>query len=99
MNKSALRAELVARARDVIFASGIRRYGRCGKRRTRFRSSSSAVSDPVAAGLVTSLERPGGNITGVSLLCKRRSEQMAGVAQTSSLPETASHYARLNTRT
>ena len=41
--------------------------GRRRPRRRRFPSSCSAV-DPVAAGFVTSLARPGGNITGVLIL-------------------------------
>src|SRR5215467_13856045 len=62
----ALAAELVSHKVAVILASG-------GQRPTRAAQAASStipivftiVSDPVAAGLVASLNRPGGNVTGV----------------------------------
>ena len=64
----ALAAELVQRKVDVILA-----FGTDATRAARGATSSipivmGAVSDPVASGFVTSLARPGGNVTGTSLL-------------------------------
>ena len=61
-------AELVALAPDVILASGsLGRGGRCYRRPAPCRSCSCIVADPVGAGFVDSLARPGGNITGFTL--------------------------------
>ena len=58
-------AELVALAPDVMLAQRHRDRERCCKRRPApFRSYSSIVVDPVGAGFVESLARPGGNATG-----------------------------------
>ena len=63
----ALAAELVRRQVAVIVASGIRlRHWRPRPRRRRLPSSSLTGSDPVRDGLVASLARPGGNLTGVN---------------------------------
>ena len=65
----ALAADLVGRKVDVIVATAapLRRSRRKAQPR-RSRSSSLSGGDPVAAGLVASLARPGGNLTGVSIL-------------------------------
>ena len=65
----ALAADLVGRKVNVIVDQRWRRQRwRRRARPRRSRSSSSVGGDPVAAGLVASLARPGGNITGVSFL-------------------------------
>jgi putative ABC transport system substrate-binding protein len=64
----ALAAELVALKVDVIVAGG-NSLARAAKQATRtLPIVFAAVSDPVASGLVTSLARPGGNVTGASIL-------------------------------
>ena len=65
---SALAAELVALKVDVIFAGGTP-HALAAKQATRtVPIVFTGVSDPVTDGLVTSLARPGGNVTGLSLL-------------------------------
>jgi ABC-type uncharacterized transport system substrate-binding protein len=65
----ALAAELVALKVDVIFAVGGTRSALAAKQATRtLPIVFAAVGDPVASGVVTSLARPGGNVTGLSLL-------------------------------
>jgi ABC-type uncharacterized transport system substrate-binding protein len=65
---SALAAELVALKLDVILAAGTPQ-ALAAKQATRTVPIVFAgVSDPVTSGLVTSLARPGGNVTGSSLL-------------------------------
>ena len=60
-------AELVRLKVDVIFASGGQQPALAAKRATTtIPVVMVAVADPVASGLVTSLARPGGNITGPS---------------------------------
>ena len=66
----ALAAELVRRQVAVIVATGGRRCRRSRPRRQprRSPSSSSSRDDPVRLGLVASLARPGGNLTGINFL-------------------------------
>ena len=62
-----LAADLVRRQVAVIVAPGGTPRPSRPKRRPRpFRSSSASGTDPVEVGLVASLNRPGGNVTGVS---------------------------------
>jgi ABC-type uncharacterized transport system substrate-binding protein len=65
----ALAAELVALKVDVIVAAAGNNVTLAAKQATRtLPIVFAAVSDPVASGLVTSLARPGGNVTGASIL-------------------------------
>jgi putative tryptophan/tyrosine transport system substrate-binding protein len=63
----ALAAELVALKVDVILAGGGTGAARVAKQATRtIPIVFAAAGDPVGSGLVTSLARPGGNVTGLS---------------------------------
>jgi putative tryptophan/tyrosine transport system substrate-binding protein len=65
----ALAAELVARKVNVIVASGGTPSARAAKQAdSRIPVVFTAVSDPVAAGLIDSLARPGGHVTGFSIM-------------------------------
>src|SRR5712692_7420435 len=65
----ALAAELLALKVDVIFAAGGTRAALAAKQATRTLPIVFAgAADPVTSGLVTSLARPGGNVTGLSNL-------------------------------
>jgi len=65
----ALAAELVALKVDVIVATGGTLAALAAKQATRtLPIVFTAVADPVTSGLVTSLARPGGNVTGLSIL-------------------------------
>ena len=62
----ALAAELVALKVDVILAEGGTLGPRVAQQATRTIPIVFAAGDPVGSGLVTSLARPGGNVTGLS---------------------------------
>jgi putative ABC transport system substrate-binding protein len=62
----ALAAELVALNVDVIFAAGTRHVLAAQQATRTIPIVFADVADPVASGFVTSLARPGGNITGLS---------------------------------
>jgi hypothetical protein len=64
----ALAAELVALKVDVIVASGRLAALAAQQATGTLPIVFSPAADPVASGLVTSLTRPGGNVTGLSLL-------------------------------
>ena len=64
----ALAAELVALKVDVILAEGGTLGPRVAQQATRTIPIVFAAGDPVGSGLVTSLARPGGNVTGLSSL-------------------------------
>jgi putative ABC transport system substrate-binding protein len=65
----ALAAELVALKVDVIFVGGATPSALAAKQATRtIPIVFAAIPDPVSSGLVTSLARPGGNVTGLSAL-------------------------------
>ncbi len=65
----ALAAELVALKVDVIFVGGATPSALAAKQATKtIPIVFAAIPDPVSSGLVTSLARPGGNVTGLSAL-------------------------------
>ena len=65
----ALAAELVALKVDVIFVGGATSFALAAKQATKtIPIVFAAAPDPVGSGLVTSLARPGGNVTGLSAL-------------------------------
>ena len=64
----ALAADLVGRQADVIVANGGRSVVRAAKSATSTIPIVFAIGDAVGEGLVASLARPGGNLTGVSFL-------------------------------
>ena len=72
--------ELVASKVDVIVTLGYP-PALAAKRETTLPVVAIAAGDPVAAGLVNSLARPGGNLTGVSDVASELTSQAHGVSQ------------------
>ncbi|HWT80717.1 MAG TPA: ABC transporter substrate-binding protein, partial [Candidatus Methylomirabilis sp.] len=64
----ALAADLVQRKVDVILTAGTESTDAARKATTTIPIVMAAVGDPIAASFIASLARPGGNITGASLL-------------------------------
>ena len=75
-------AELVALAPDVILASGSATVGPLLQATRSVPIVFTNVPDPVGAGFVNSLARPGGNATGFILVGICHERKMAGAAQT-----------------
>ena len=74
-------AELVALAPDVILAHGASTVGPLLQATRTVPIVFPIVSDPVAAGFVESLARPGGNATGFTSVRIQHQREMAGTAQ------------------
>src|SRR5207248_23153 len=74
----AVAAELVQLKVDLIVAGGYLAIQAAKQATSTIPIVMAAVGDPVGAGLVASLARPGGNVTGISLLfigmCAKRVE-------------------------
>ena len=80
-----LAAELVRLKVDIIVVAGGDTVIRAAKNATKTIPivMAGAGSDPVEAGLVESLARPGGNVTGITNLSQRTRREAAGAAQRS----------------
>ena len=74
-------AELVALAPDVILAAGAAAVGPLLQATRTVPIVFVSVADPVGAGFVESLARPGGNATGFMHVRIRHEREMAGAAQ------------------
>ena len=74
-------AELVALAPDVILAGGVSTLGPLLQATRTVPVVFVHVADPVGAGFVASLARPGGNATGFHPVRIRYRREMAGAAQ------------------
>ena len=73
--------ELVAMQPDVIFALGRPTTAALQNETHTIPIVFTYVIDPIGAGFIASLARPGGNITGILGLRRRHGRQMAGYAQ------------------
>ena len=67
--------------RTSSWLTAARPWRRCCRRPAPCRSCSRMVADPVGAGFVDSLARPGGNATGFMTFRVRHEREMAGAAQ------------------
>ena len=76
-----LAAEVVALAPDVILASGSPAVGALQQTTRTVPIVFATAGDPVGAGFVDSLSRPGGNITGFAVFEYTIGGEMAGAAQ------------------
>ena len=83
-------AELVALAPDVILASGSSTVAPLLQATRTVPIVFTHVADPVGAGFVESLARPGGNATGFITVRIRHQREMAGAAQARSRRRDAS---------
>jgi putative ABC transport system substrate-binding protein len=101
-----LAAELVRLNVDVILALGTPVARAAQRATTTIPIVFWAVADPIEAGLVTSLARPGGNLTGLTILAPEQSgkrlelltEAVPGVSQVAVLWNPADRYAALEVR-
>ena len=101
-----LAAELVRLNVDVILAPGTPPAQAAKLATTRIPIVFWAVADPVEAGLVASLARPGGNLTGLTILASEQSgnrlelltEAVPGVSRVAVLWNPADRYAALEVR-
>ena len=80
-----LAAELVRLKVDIIVAAGGSGPIQAAKNATKTIPivMTGAGIDPVEAGLIESLARPGGNVTGITLLSQRTKREAAGAAKRS----------------
>src|SRR6202165_3367872 len=76
-------AELLALAPDVVLAATTPNVEALQRATQNVPIVFAGVSDPVGAGLVASLARPGGNTTGFFAVRIRHKREMAGIAQAS----------------
>ena len=74
-------AELVALAPDVILATGSATVAALQQATRTVPIVFVSVIDPVGAGFVASLARPGGNATGFTAVRIQHQREMAGAAQ------------------
>jgi ABC-type uncharacterized transport system substrate-binding protein len=89
-----LAAELVQRQVDVIFAAGDAAV-RAAKQATRTIPIVMLINgDPVGSGLITSLQRPGGNVTGITGLSPKLSARRLEILK--QVVPTLSHVALLS---
>jgi putative tryptophan/tyrosine transport system substrate-binding protein len=86
----ALVSDLVAANVDVVLTAGTEATGAAQRVTTSVPIVMVAIGDPIAAGFITSLARPGGNITGTSLLATELSAKRVQL-----LKETIPTLARL----
>jgi putative ABC transport system substrate-binding protein len=101
-----LATELVRLNVDVILARGTPPAQAAKRVTTRIPIVFWAVADPVEAGLVASLSRPGGNLTGLTILAPEQSgkrlelltEAVPGVSRVAVLWNPADRYAALEVR-
>jgi putative tryptophan/tyrosine transport system substrate-binding protein len=75
----ALAADLVHTNVDVILTAGSESTDAARKATTKIPIVMATVGDPIAAGFITSLARPGGNVTGASLFATELTAKRLGL--------------------
>jgi putative ABC transport system substrate-binding protein len=91
----ALASELVRRRVDVIVTSGGPAPARAAKNATSTIPIIFNVgSDPVLDGLVASFARPGGNVTGISMLAGELNAKRFGAPSRAGAPDLGNRFAR-----